>query len=235
MRRRQHAAPGIEQHHGLRPGGNLRVQIQDGGLGQHVEQPMKIARRLVHHAFDLAEGLAAPSFHHIGCHRTRTPREADQRHSAAQFAAHQRHGIDHVLELPARVRHAEFGNVRRAAHRMFEFRALTGLELQPQIHRMRDRQNIREQNGGIQGIPLDGLQRYLAGNIGIGAHGEEIPGPCPGCAVLRQITPRLTHQPDRPARRRFPQQGSQQQVVLEYFAHLLALMFSCSRSFTGIE
>src|ERR1700737_3523670 len=88
---------------------------------------------------------------------------------------------------------------------------------------MWNREDIREQNGGVQRISIDGLQRDLAGDIGIGAHGQETPGPRPRCPVLRQITARLTHQPNRPARRRLPQQGAQQQVVLEYLAHVLAV------------
>ena len=67
---------------------------------------MKIPRRCIHHSLDLAEGLAAASFHHVSRHRPRTARETDERHSAAQFATHQRHRVDHVLELDVRVRRA---------------------------------------------------------------------------------------------------------------------------------
>ena len=128
--RRQHSAPGIEQHHRLRAGGNLRIEIQDGGLGEYFEQSVQIARRLVHHALDAAEGLAAAAFNHVSAHGPRAPGEADQRHSAAEFAANQRHRVHHVPDLPRRIRRADFVDIRRSAHRTLEFRALAGFEFQ---------------------------------------------------------------------------------------------------------
>ena len=80
---------------------------------------------------------------------------------------------------------------------------------------MRNREDVRKQNGGVERKSIDGLQSDFARDLGIGAHLEKAAGPLPRRAVFRQIAARLAHQPNRPARRRFPQQGAQQQIVLE--------------------
>ena len=108
------------------------------------------------------------------------------------------------------------------AHRPLELRALAGLELQAQIHRVRNREDVREQDRGIERIAIDRLQRDFAGDLGIGAHLEETAGARARGAILRQIAAGLAHQPDRPARRGLAQQGAQQQVVLQRFARCRA-------------
>ena len=219
LRRGQDAAPGIEQHHGLRAGGDLRVQIQNRRLGEKIEQAMQFPRRFVHHSLDLAEGLAAAAFDHVRSHGPRAAREADQGHPPAQFAAHQGDRVDHVLEFPPGVGHDEPIDVGRRADRVLEPGTFAGLEFQPQVHRMRNRENVREQDGGIERKSVDGLQGDLARDLGVGAHLEKAAGPLPRRAVFRQIAARLAHEPNRPARRRFAQQGAQQQIVGEGRVH----------------
>jgi hypothetical protein len=146
--------------------------------------------------------------------------------TTAEFAADQRHGIDHILQLPRRIRYAERGDIGRGAHGTLELGPLAGLEFQPEIHRMRNGENVREQNRGIQGISVDRLQGDLAGHIGIGAHGQEVSGARASRAIFRQIAARLAHEPNRPAWRRLAQQGAQQQIVLQnrrcFLGHVLS-------------
>ena len=180
---------------------------------------MQVPRSRIHHALDVAEGFAAAPFHHVGRHGPGTSGEADERDPAGQFAAHQRHGVDDVFEFLPRIRHGELGDIRGAAHRPLELGAFAGLEFQSQVHGMRDGENIREQDGGVERVPIHGLQRDLAGNVGSCAHGEEAACALAGRPVLGKIAAGLTHQPDRAARRRFAHQRAQQQVVLQGRAH----------------
>ena len=75
-----------------------------------------------------------------------------------QFAAHQRHGVDDVFEFLPRIRHGELGDIRGAAHRPLEFGAFAGLEFQSQIHGMRNGENVRKQDGGVERVSIDRLQ-----------------------------------------------------------------------------
>ena len=59
-----------------------------------------------------------------------------------------------------------------------------GLEIQAQIHRMRNGQDVGEQDRGIERISVDGLQGHLAGDLGIGAHRQES---CPRARAWRDI------------------------------------------------
>jgi hypothetical protein len=220
LRAREYAAPGVEQHHGLGAGGDLRIQIQDRGLREQPEQPMEVRRGFVHHALDDREALAAAALHHVRTDRPGTAGEADERNAAGQLAPDQRNRVDHVAELARGIGDAELVDIRGGPDGPGKFRTLSGLEVQTEIHRMGDGQNIREQNGGIERIPIDRLQRHFAGEIGIGAQREEISGPRTRRAVLGQISSRLAHEPDRPARCRLPEQGPKQQIVLERSGHV---------------
>ena len=220
LRRRQHAAPGIEQHHRLRAGGNLRIQIQDGGLGEHFEQSMQIARRLVHHALDLAEGLAAAAFHHVGRHRPRAAREADERHSAVQVrgAPAPRHRSRTSVPVPDPARRAWRYPPRCAPG------ARTSGPRRPRTPAPNS--SHAESSGcprtewrrpGDSGRPAASvISQAISGLVHMA---RKSAGARARRAVFRQIAARLAHQPNRPARRRLPQQGAQQQVVLQDRAH----------------
>src|ERR1035441_3054682 len=118
---------------------------------------MQFAGGLIHHAFDEPKALAAAALHHIRTHRPWAARESDQRYAAGELAPDERYRVDDVFEFAARIGNPEPVDVGRRAHRTRELRALAGLEFKPQIHGMRDRENIREQNGGGERISVDGL------------------------------------------------------------------------------
>lgn len=61
----KHAAPGVENHHCLSTGFNLRIQIQRDAFRQFIEQRVQRLRIGIHHLFDHGEGFAATAFNHV--------------------------------------------------------------------------------------------------------------------------------------------------------------------------
>jgi hypothetical protein len=180
---------------------------------------VQLAGRAVQHALDVREVLAAAALDHVGADRPRTAREADQRHAAPELAADQAHRVHHVAQLALGVRHRQPVDVGRAAHRAGDLRPLARLELEPDVHRVRDGEDVGEQDRGVEAVTLERLQRDLAGQLRVHAQVEEAAGLRARGAVLGQVAPGLAHHPQRRARRRLSQQRAQQQVVLQGRAH----------------
>ena len=60
---------------------------------------------------------------------------------------------------------------------------------------VRHHQNIREQNGGIEAVPADRLQRHLGSQLGIIAEVEKRACLPADCSVLGKIPSGLPHEP----------------------------------------
>ena len=63
--------------------------------------------------------------------------------------------------------------------------------------RMRDHQDVGEQDSGIEAEPSHRLERHFRREFRREAKVEEITDPVPHLAIFRQIATGLTHQPDR--------------------------------------
>jgi hypothetical protein len=73
---------------------------------------------------------------------------------------------------------------------------------------MRNDQDVREQDRGIEAEPPDWLQRDVDGELGREAEIEEARNLGPHRAIFRQIAAGLPHQPDRRNRVYVPRQRS---------------------------
>ncbi|MNQ89873.1 hypothetical protein D3C85_1051950 [compost metagenome] len=102
-RRRQVAAPGIENLHGLGAGADLSVEVADHRLRQLVEQRVHGLRVVVEHGLGLAEILRRAALDHIGGQGPGAAGEADQRHPAVQLAADGAHRVHHITQVLFRV------------------------------------------------------------------------------------------------------------------------------------
>ena len=112
------------------------------------------------------EALAAAALDHVGAHRPGAAGEADQRHAAARVrggSAPRRRSRTCSSRRGSGT--PEPVDVGGRAHRALELRALARLELQAQIHGVRDGQDVGEQDRGVERIAVDGLQRDLAGEL----------------------------------------------------------------------
>ena len=212
----QHAAPGVENHHRLRARFNLRVEIERDALRQLVEQGMQGQRLGVHHLFDDGKGFAAAAFHHVGGQRPRTTGEANQRHVAFQFAANGAHGVHHIAQLAFRIGDRQLINVGFAFDRRGKTRAFSGFEIEPKAHRIRNGENVRKKNGGIEREAAQRLERHFTGQLGVFAQRHKIACLRARGFVLWQIASRLAHHPHRGDINGLAQQRTQITIVLQF-------------------
>ncbi len=98
---------------------------------------------------------------------------------------------------------------------MFEFRPFAIDEIQAEAHRVRHGQDVGKQDGGVERIAVDRLQRDFGGVIGIGGQPHEGAGALAGGAVFRQVAAGLAHQPQRRVVGRLAQAGAQEGIVLQ--------------------
>ena len=224
----QHAAPGIENHHRLCTRLNLRVQVEGDALRQLVEQRMQSQRLGVHHLFNQGEGFAAAPLHHIGCQRPRAAGEANQRHFPFQLAANGAHGVHHVAQLAFRIGDRQLVHVGFASDRRGKTRAFTGFEVQAKAHRIRNGQNIREEDRRIQREAAQRLERHFTGQLGVFAQRHKIARLRARGFVLWQIASRLAHHPHRGDINGLAQQRTQITIVLQFghFCSSLSVMAS---------
>jgi hypothetical protein len=119
----------------------------------------------VQELLDLRERPTAAAFDDIRCNRPRAARETDQRDSSAELMAHEPDGVEHEAQLLLGIGYAEPVDIARAAHGSLDSRSLAGLELEPELHRVWNRQDVREQDRGIEPESRERLQRDLAREI----------------------------------------------------------------------
>ena len=75
-------------------------------------------------------------------------------------------------------------------------RSFAGDKPEVRAQRLRQQQNVGEQNRGIKSIAADRLQRDLGRQFGIVTERQEIPGLRTGRPIFRQVASRLAHHPD---------------------------------------
>ena len=88
------------------------------------------------------------------------------------------------------------GDAGGVGHRL-QLRALALDIVQRLAQRMRHHPDVREQDGRVQPVAADRLQRHLGGQLGVVAEIQEAAGPGPGGVVFRQVALGLAHQPHR--------------------------------------
>jgi hypothetical protein len=99
FRRRQQAAPRVEQHDGVGAGRNLLAQVSSDGVGVDGDEPREQIRARIRHSPHAREVGAAAAFDHVAGERERTARESDQRHAARERALDFGDGVEHVAQV----------------------------------------------------------------------------------------------------------------------------------------
>ena len=174
-------------------------------------------RRLIEHQFlDAAELTRAAAFDHVSTHRPWTTREADQWNPAGEFLANERDRIEHIAKLSRRIGYRQLRHVGGGSHRTFDLRAFAGFELQSQTERVRNGQDVREQDRSIQWIARERLEGNFAGKLGRHAELQKAAGLRTRRAIFGKIASRLSHHPYGSAFHGLSQQGTKQKIVLKH-------------------
>ena len=176
-------------------------------------------RVVVKNSLDIGKRPAAAAFDHVRRHRPRAARETDERDAAVQRPADRPHGLHDVAQFVLGIHDGQGVNLFASADGPLETGALAGLEEQSQPHRVRHGQDVREQDRRVQRKSAQGLERDLAGQLGVGAQGHEISRLRARRAILRQITARLAHHPDRRPIDGLAFQRPDQAIILESVIH----------------
>ena len=213
---RQHAAPGIENHHRLRASFNLGVQVQRDAFGQLIQQQMQRLRIGIHHLFNHGKGFTAAAFHHVGRQRPRATGEANQWDFAFELTANGTHRIHDVAQLAFRIRNRQLFDIGFAGNWRGKAWAFPGFEIEPQPHRIGDGQDIREQDRRIKRVATQRLQRHFTSQLGVFAQRHKVASLRAGGFVLRQIAACLAHHPHRSHINGLAQQRTQITIVLEF-------------------
>ena len=181
---RQCAAPGVEDHHGLRARFDLGIQIVGNGPagdGQYVVQQI---RPIVEHGLERAEVVRAATFDHVAGKGERTAGKADQGDGTIERAPNFANGVEHIAQMHGRIRRRQIADRPFLAQRPLEAGAFPFGEVQAEAHGIGDGQNVRKQDGGIERIARQRLQGHLAGKGRVLAEIEKAARPSPRFAVL---------------------------------------------------
>ncbi len=182
----------------------------------------------IHHLFNDGKGFTAAAFNHIGRQRPWATGEANQWDFAFQFATNGAHGVHHVAQFTFRIGDRQLIHVGFAFDWGGEARAFAGFEIEPKAHRIRNGQNVRKENGGIQREAAQRLERDFTRQLGIFAQRHKIARLRTRGFVLWQITSRLAHHPHRGDINGLAQQRTQITIVFQFghFCSSLSVMAS---------
>jgi hypothetical protein len=104
--------------------------------------------------------------------------------------------------------------------RVGELRAFAGAEAQAQAHGVGHGQDVGEQDGRIQLVAVQRLQRHVGGVLRVGGQAHEaVARRHAGGLVLRQVAAGLAHQPDGGVGGGLAQAGPQEGVVVQRCVH----------------
>ncbi len=208
----QDAAPSVENLHSLRSRVDLGVEVGGNGLGVGIEDFVQQIGARVHHGFDGAEFFAAAAFDHVTGERERTAGEADKRYAAVQCFTDGSYRVENVLQF-FHIGDVQFGNVVLVLQGAFEFRAFAFGKIQSQAHCVGDGQDVGKQNRRVQIETFQRLDGNFGRQFGVFAQIEEAARFRACGFVFGQITPRLTHHPNRRVFDGLFKQGAEEGIV----------------------
>ncbi len=225
LRGRQEAGPGVEQHHRLGAGLDLRRQVADCRLGQQRDQPIEQCRLGIRHGPRRGEIPRAAALHHVAGDGEWRAGEADQRAVGEAFLGQSR--SEPAARFPGSARSPPAAAPASAPGDPASSRngGSTGPSPSRYSRACPSAQGtIRMSLNRIAAskpIAADRLQRHFRRQVRRRAKCNEIGCLRPQRAILRQIAARLAHQPDRRRPDRLAGQCPQQGLRCSLHGHRL--------------
>ena len=174
---------------------------------------MQQIRTRVEQGLDMAIVAAGSAFNHVAGQGVGAAGKADQRHAIIERPQGLADGVGHITQAIVGVGGGQAQDVPFFTQGMFKARPFALAEIQPQPHGIGHRQNVGKNDGGVQIVARQRLQRHLTGERRVPAQVEKAADAPAQRAVFRQITSGLTHHPDRRMVGRLAQQRAQKIVV----------------------
>ena len=210
--RRQQPAPGIEQLHGIRAGIHLGQQQIRDHVGDGVQRPLRQCRIPMHERARFAEIFAAAAFDAVGEQREGRAREAQDAVAILQRLLEMRHGARQIVDAPQHAIELPGVVVGGGAQGFGDARALAGTEADAEAHGQRHHENVGEHDGRIERVAIERLERGARRQFRFLAH---VPEAVLGaqCAISRQVTSCLAHEPHRRAVERIATQRREKSLT----------------------
>ncbi len=208
----QDTGPAVEDLQCSGAGLHLPIEIIDRDLDQNIDQRREALRITVCPAPRVRMIRRAAALDHVGRDRPRRPAKSDERRLGRQILPQARDGLENDSELsPHRANVEPLELIRRTNG--LELRALALEKFEPLTERIRHDENVREQDRRVEAVAPDRLQRDFRGQRRIVAKVEKTSGLGARRAILRQVAPGLTHQPDRRRRQSPPLEGREEPLL----------------------
>ncbi|MNR09197.1 hypothetical protein D3C85_1253880 [compost metagenome] len=128
---------------------------------------MHYLRRGVHQLLDIAEIFSGSSFDHVGRQGPRAAGETDKWHTTRQCTADLLYRRHNIVQISGRIWHRQLSHISFSTDSFPKPWTFTLLKVEPQPHRIRNRQNIGKQYRRIKAVAFQRLQRYLARQLGV--------------------------------------------------------------------
>src|SRR5262249_46038747 len=188
------SSPAVEDLDDGGPGVDLHLEVRDEGAGELVEEDVGEEGLLEEEPLDEDEAPRAAPLDHVGGEGEGGAGESDGGDAVVEGGAGAADGPGEKAGALDGVRHHELVDVGGGAEGRREVGTLVA-ELQLHAHALDGDEDVGEDDGGIDPEAPDGLDGDLGGQVGRLAEGEEL-HLLPDGAVLREVSPRLAHDPD---------------------------------------
>src|SRR5205807_1180709 len=140
--------------------------------------------------------------------RERRAREADERYPPRERSLHAPGRLEDERNRGVDVDPREVVDLSLAAQGAPDDGPLAGGELEPDVERLDDQEDVGEQDRRVDAQTVDGLERDFRRSLRVPAELEK-PEPLPHRTVLGQVTACLAHQPHGGVRHRRAARGAQ--------------------------
>ena len=193
----ERAGPRVEQLEGAGAVAELGVDERDGRFGEPVHQVVPQALVALDQRLGVAVVAARPALDQVAGDGERRSGEGQERHVRREFRGEQADRVDDVVDVVDGER-AEAFEIGPAAQWLLGDGTGAGRDVDPEPHGVRRDDDVAEQDGRVDAVPPDRLQRDLRRHVGaldgvedraLAAHGP----------VLGQRSSGLAHEPHRRA------------------------------------
>ena len=191
----QDARPAVEQLQGLGAGVGLPDEMDRRRLDQEIDQGPEFIRIAVGPAADLRVIPARAPFNHVGRDGPGRAGEPDQGDVRRQPGVQLGDGLVDAGQVAVKIVEPKTRQGIGLLDRL-QPRPRPGLEPNPLAQRVRHHQDVAEQDGGIEIITPERLQRGLHRHRRGVAEIEETLRLAAELPIFRQVPPRLAHHPD---------------------------------------
>jgi len=196
VRRRQAADPAVEQLQRPRAGARLGGEVGADQLREPQHQLVPGSGLGVHEPLGQGEAARRAAFDGVAREREGRAGEADERDVRGKRAGREPRRVHHVREIGGWLDARQLEDLGRFMNRAGDVRSLARREAEAEAEGLERQQDVGEENRGVHAQPLDRLEGDPGGELGCVTQLEQRVL-LSQRAVLREVPPRLSHEPHR--------------------------------------